>query len=843
MKKMDALSGLARASLPVAIALAVTQPLSASAQVLEEVLVTAERRVESLQDTPISITALTSDAIEKRGITNAEDMFGSIPGMGGATVPGSRGALGMSIRGVSAGGANNISLDPAVGMYVDGVYVGKMLGTAMDVAQIERIEILRGPQGTLYGRNSTAGALNVISRKPLGEFAADVTVGIGNYRARTLKTNIDFDSIGEIGEGAGRLDAAVSFMFKDRDGLYDNYSGGGDFDSLNRRAWRGALRWHLSDSFVVDYAYDYSKLDENGSLQKVVGFTPLTTQGTNRVDFLRNTVLPAAQGFNLNPVADPRIAARWIPSINETIAAYERAEARGEGRPDGGWADDTPTSENESNGHAITAEWNLGELGLLGDVTFKSITAYRDIETYVFGDIDDIDSSLDANGIGAYNDNLHATLLQLYADPSSFGASNPGIDALWGAVDQIGAGHTKQDTLSNYEQVSQELQWLGATQQLDYVLGLYWFGDESKFDRRANFSSPLAGVQAQKYELNTAARAAYTQGTYRFASLSDRLALTVGLRYTEEKKAIDYDFGAVLTPFGLSPAQMANRNNHFYNFSYNATVAYDVTDQLNAFVRYATGYRSGGFNGEVFDNGFEEELMKQLEVGVKSDWFQNRLRVNGSLYAYDYDDMQTSTVSISPGGQATTTIINAGRAERWGGELEVSAAPIENMVVSLGYSYIHGDFEEYPDTCDANTCIEADDLAKRSNSPSNKVNASLDYTFATTSIGAFNLFLDATWQDQWNSIGFVSSVTSDGMGGEEPYQYDLSPMDERLIVNGRLSLRDIPVKQGDLSVSLWVNNITDDDYPTFGINFQSLGLITEQYGPPRTYGLDVRYRF
>ena len=105
MKKMDALSGLARASLPVAIALAVTQPLSASAQVLEEVLVTAERRVESLQDTPISITALTSDGIDKRGITNAEDMFGSIPGMGGATVPGSRGALGMSIRGVSAGGA------------------------------------------------------------------------------------------------------------------------------------------------------------------------------------------------------------------------------------------------------------------------------------------------------------------------------------------------------------------------------------------------------------------------------------------------------------------------------------------------------------------------------------------------------------------------------------------------------------------------------------------------------------------------------------------------------------------------------------------------------------------
>ena len=160
MKKYPSTGGLKLKVLPVAIAL-LSSPVmvsTASAQALEEVLVTAERRESSLQDTPISITALTSDGIEKRGITSTDDMFASMPSMGGYSAPGSRGATSLSIRGISGGVGSNISLDPAVGMYVDGVYVGKMLGAAMDVAQIERIEVLRGPQGTLYGRNSTAGA-------------------------------------------------------------------------------------------------------------------------------------------------------------------------------------------------------------------------------------------------------------------------------------------------------------------------------------------------------------------------------------------------------------------------------------------------------------------------------------------------------------------------------------------------------------------------------------------------------------------------------------------------------------------------------------------------------------
>lgn len=839
MKNYPFTAGARLKVLPLAISLLSLPTLvsNASAQALEEVLVTAERRVESLQDTPISITALNSEGIDKRGITNTDDMFASMPGMGGYSAPGSRGATSLSIRGISGGVGSNISLDPAVGMYVDGVYVGKMLGTAMDVAQIERIEILRGPQGTLYGRNSTAGAINVISRKPLGEFAADLTAGLGNYGLRTLKGSVDFDAIGEVGEGAGKLSAALNFLSKDRDGFYENYSGGEDFDNLDRLAWRAALRWEPRENITVDYIYDHSELDEVGTLQKAVGFTALNTQGTSRLDFLKNTVLPSAQGLAMAPGADGRIASRWIPSIQKTIDAYEQVLARGEGRPKGGWADNPPVSENESDGHAITAEWFLGERGVLGEVTLKSITAYREIETYVFGDLEDIDSSLDANGIGAYNDNLHLALLQIYGQ---FGGA--GADGVWNAIDTLGAGHSLQDTSSAYEQFSQEFQLTGATAQLDYTLGLFWFEDESNYDRKAAFALPLAGRQAEKYTLNTDALALYGQGTYRFAQLEDRLALTIGMRYTEEKKAVAYNFGRVVSPFGVTPARSTDLDNNFYNFSYNATVAYDVADNINTFLRYATGYRSGGFNGEIFANGFDEETIEQVEVGVKSDWLDKRLRVNAGVYAYKYDDLQTSVIDTTS-GTAASAIINAGVAERWGSELEISVAPVEAMVVGLAYSYIHGDFAEYPNTCFNGECIKGYKESKRGNSPSNKVNLSLDYTFASTAIGDFNLFVDANWQDTWEQVSLAPAVISDGMGGQGVYSFPVRSMDERTVVNARISLSNIPVEKGELMVSLWGNNLTDDDYPAYGINFQGLGLETEQYGAPRTYGLELRYRY
>ncbi|HAN68977.1 MAG TPA: TonB-dependent receptor, partial [Halieaceae bacterium] len=345
---------------------------------------------------------------------------------------------------------------------------------------------------------------------------------------------------GEVGEGLGKLSAAFGYQTRERDPFYDNLNGGAGFDSIDRDAYRIALLWEPTDALSVDYSYDNSDLDEQGGLQKVTGFTALDPAGNvSRISALQGA-LQGAQFWASIPGSDPRIASRWIPSLQETIGVYQGIEADGQGRVSGGVADFVPTSQNEVEGHTLTLNWELGDLGALGDVTFRSITAYRELQTYVFGDLENIDSSLDANGVGVYSDLVHLTLAQLYAPTSGF--AYPFVDGLWAGIDELGVNHSKQDTLSNYDQTSQEFNIIGATDRLDYVVGLYYFEDEGQFDRAAIFSAPLAGAGTQYYENSTDAIALFSQATWRPDVLDERLSLTAGLRYTEETKDIFYDY-------------------------------------------------------------------------------------------------------------------------------------------------------------------------------------------------------------------------------------------------------------------------------------------------------------
>lgn len=808
--------------------------LSAQAQ-LEEVIVTAQKRAETTQETPISITALTESALEQRGIANSQDLIGQVPSLNGFNAPGSRGTTSISMRGFAGGSPANLSLDPAVAIYLDGVYFGKMMASSMDVAELERVEVLRGPQGTLYGRNSTAGAINFISRKPTGEFGLRVKGTLGKYDERGLKVNMDLPAVGTVGEGAGKLSAAIGYQTRERDPLYDSIGGGDGYDSIDRDAWRVSLMWEPTDAVTVDYTYDKSDLDEQGGLQKVTGFTALDPAGNvSRVAAMQG-VLQGAQFWSSIPGTDPRISERWIPSLERTIAAYQEAAEAGDGRVDRAASDFLPRSRNEVEGHTLTLNWEMGEFGALGDLTVRSITSYRELETFVFGDLENIDSTIGPDGIGTYSDLVHLTLGQLYAPSSGF--AYPFVDGVWNAIDTLGTNHSKQDTLSQYEQTSQEINLIGATDSVDYVLGLYYFEDEGVYDRRAIFAAPLNGAGRQFYENATETLAAFTQATWRPAGFDDQLSLTAGLRYTEESKDIFYDYPAFNTPFAAVPGRSVSRDENFYNLSGNFTVAYQFTPDLNGFLRYATGYRSGGFNGEVFDNPYEEETIEQWEIGVKSDWWDRRLRVNGSLYTYVYEDVQVSQIKTE-GGAATSLITNAGEADRWGGELEIQVAPIEDLLVSVGYSYVNGDFEKFPELCGTGgTCVETKDRAGRG-FPDNQLNVSLDYVFARTSIGDIRGYVQANWQDEW----FESALWTADVGGQ-PVIYDHAIMDERTLVDARLSLENVQVGDGVLAVTLWGKNLTDDDYPTFSINFGGLGLITEEYGPPRTYGIDIAYEY
>ena len=841
-------------TLRLAVAVALAGPgvpqAAFGAEGLEEIIVTAQRREESLQDTPVFVTPLQTEDLANREIRNTEDLMNNVAGISGFTNPGARGATSLTIRGVSAGSAANLSTDPAVGLYYDGVYIGKMLASSLDVAEMERMEVMRGPQGSLYGRNATAGAVSWITRKPSGEAGLRATAGYGDYNEMYVKINGDLPAFGEVGEGLGRLALAAGYQMRQRDGLVENDSRGPDFDEIDRSSWRVAAKWQPIDSVTADYSYDRSDLDEVGPLQQVTGFTVLDAAGTDRLQFLRTRVLGTAQFFATMPGADPRIASRWIPSINQTIGAYQNAVDRGRDRQDRGVVDFVPVNDTWNDGHTLNVDWEAGDLGVLGEVTFKSITGYRQFETFVGGDLEDIDSTM-TNGIGAYNDLVHLTLLQIYGATVAAGfppVASPVVNNLWNFIDTLGTNHSFQNSSTEYSQFSQELQMIGSTEQINYLFGALYFSDDGESRRHAYFAAPLSGQPVQRYENSTDSLALYANGSYRPPALDDRLVLTAGVRYTEEEKGIVYDYSAYLTPFASVPAQTLSRERNFYNVSVDGSVSYRFTDGINGFVRYADAFRSGGFNGEVFNNPYDEETVEQWELGVKTEWLDQRLRLNASWYTYEGTDLLVSVIMVV-NNTATSGLVNAGEASRWGMDLEILAVPIDDLTLGLGWSYISGDFDKFPPTCTGATppvCLNTNNLAKRT-APDNQVSANMDYTFARTDFGDFDLYLQYNYQDESGTASITTGLVSANVNvpgsPQVPYEYAKQVLPSRNLVNARLSWTNIPVGNESLRLTLWGRNLLDEDFNVYGINFAALGLYTEQYIDPLTVGIESAYEF
>lgn len=318
----------------LALSLAISQILvaqGATAQgAIEEVVVTAQKREQSLQEVPIAISAFSADQIEQRGITSIEGMTAIAPNVQISKAPGSATASQIAIRG-------SVQQNPALyweqptGVYVDGVYIGKSLGSIFDVIDVERIEVLRGPQGTLYGRNTLAGALSIVSRKPSGEFSGTAMVSLGKYDEHTTKAMVDLPRMGI---------ASISFGLQSlqRDGWVKVHGPGPAREAGNRDSVSGRLAVNLAftEDFEADYRYDYTDIDQEPPFSQVY----------------RN---------NIRDVYGPGLAAgmatpskRRLKHANLDLDTYEKSRI---------------------DGHSLTLSWNLNE-----HHTLKSISAYRKMD-------------------------------------------------------------------------------------------------------------------------------------------------------------------------------------------------------------------------------------------------------------------------------------------------------------------------------------------------------------------------------------------------------------------------------------------------------------------------------
>ncbi|HVN42248.1 MAG TPA: TonB-dependent receptor, partial [Steroidobacteraceae bacterium] len=460
-------SALALASI-ASPAVADAPPANTAAQpaALEQIVVTAQRREEKLQDVPIAVTAVTAGELATRGIENAIDMNSAAPNLLARANPGANGILSIGIRG-SISGQPAIWADTPIGMYLDGVYLGKAQGNVFDLADIERIEVLRGPQGTLFGRNTEGGAVSFVSRQPSGEFRGSAEVDMGNYGHDIGKLSIDLPKL-------GFLSATIAARKEKMNGWAENLSHEGDPGAINSDGFRAALKFDFTDRFKGTYAFDYARSRNVPTVSSLFSLSGW------------NTDIASAFG-----AIGPQVAAAMEPYV--TTHRPDTVDT-----PEG-----LPLYENSKNtAHTASLTYEITDTE-----TAKYIFSRRNMD---------------------YNSQQSISGMPLITTPITVPTGYPPPYDTYTFQYPMTAYYS---TNTQYQQTSNELQWLGNHDTLHYVVGLYDFKDSGETQDWQWFGLFGAKPERVDYAPSTHAKAAYGQFDWEFVK---DLTLTAGIRYTKE---------------------------------------------------------------------------------------------------------------------------------------------------------------------------------------------------------------------------------------------------------------------------------------------------------------------
>jgi iron complex outermembrane receptor protein len=723
-----------------------------------EIVVTAQKRSENIQKVPIAISAVSGEFLNSRAIT-AIDGLGSIaPNMQITRAPSNKTITQISIRGsVTINPA--VTWEPAVGLYLNGVYIAKAQGSVFDVADLERIEVLRGPQGTLYGRNALAGAVNLVPRAPSGKFALTAEATYGNYDYWKGRMVLDLP------EWNG-FSLKLSGQIAKRDGFtrISGVPGVSRINDLDSKSGMVQLRYQPAGSgFIADYMFDYSNHDQRPDFAQLYS---VYTDGGPLAIF--DPKSPSYSGIPLAPYAS---TTRQKSAVLDGNPQFERSE---------------------TYGHALILSVPLGS------ATIKSTTSYRWMH---WSDSLDLDGS------------------------------------------PLAVAFTARDT--RFHSFSQELQATGkaVNDKLNYVAGLFYYSEyagtqnpQSFFFGSANYLSAFGS--------HTKAFAAYTQVDYAF---TDQLKLTLGARYTHEKKDISRllvanGFTVADIPFGAVPDAKYN------SFTPAATLSFQANPDVNIYARYARGFKSGGFNGETntfgapgspvdcptqpaeLCNPYKPETVDSYELGVKTRLLGGKMILNLSAFWDEHKNIQLSVFKAD--GAAASQVLNAARARVRGLEAELTVRPIDAITFHGSAAYLDPHYESYIDGG-----VDVSNNRAFPHAPHYTGSASLDARLARGDWGTFTVSGDVNYTSSYFTYPYPFTGSQ-----QTAYQTRAAA---QTFVNARATLANIPVGGTQAQVSVWGKNLFDSKKPSNFIDFgTSFGGLTVAYFPdPRTYGLTVGVKF
>lgn len=735
---------------------------------VEEIVVTAERRAESLQRTPIAISALSADTVEKMGISQVTDLGNIAPNLN--ILPGTSTSVGsvITLRGIATPTDEMMTLDTPVGLYIDGVYIARSGASAFDVGDIERIEVLRGPQGSLFGRNTTGGAINFITRQPSEDFGLVTKLGVGNFGAWNGRLTVDSGRLADL----ARL--SLTYVHRERNGVTRNTlaSKRKSPGAQNVDAVRLAVTLDPASNLSLDYVFDYSDRRAQSMAFQMIGANPTVQK------YLDNSV-------NLGGQA-PIIQRDRVKEI-----ALDN---------DGG-------SRDQIWGHMFRAHLDLNA------VTVKSTTAFRAWNSRSRSDLD---------GLG----NIKGLVLSsdLYAP----------------AVENVGLFHSSNQR--RQRQFSQEVEFASQNDgPLQWVAGAFYFEEKGRENApqvatavldvrsmlpenlQAGFPEDLAlqGFRAPSrltYRSKSRSYAVFGQVSYRPEQFDDRLGVTLGARYNWDRKSIDET-----SPFILKDKVS------FSEPTGSLSVDFRANQDVNLYARVARGYRSGGYSVRTAQEPFRPETLWSYEAGVKAELFDRRLRLNAAAFLNNYNDQQISQPVLNTNGTFGQVVVNAGKTRYKGVEVEAVAVPLAGLTLSGNVGYIDIDILKF-----AAFGGDIADIAKPQNAPSVTANSSVEYAFDLANVGRLSVRGD--WNYRSKIYFFATPV---GL----PFFDELASAG-RSLFDAQLRLDEVKLtNSANLSVSMFVKNITNKKHTTRAIDFGALGYAGVWYGEPRTYGLEMTVRY
>ena len=750
--------------------------------IIEDIIVTATKRSERMKDVPISMSALGAQQLEQTGVRDLKSIAEYIPNL--QISQGNDFRSTVTIRGVGAQ-SRNIGFDARVGVYVDGVYMGQSPSLNQELLDLERVEVLRGPQGTLFGKNTVAGAINLVTKKPNEELSGQVSVDFGNLNYREFKGMVNIPI-------SDKIFSKFTISKADRDGYVRNTVTGNDLMEIDSLAYRVQLRFQVSDQLEINASFDGLNSDS------------LILVGEPFTDLQANQPVPLAP--------------------EERVVAFSF----------------DPTDKRDVYGGHLDIDYEM-ENGF----TIKSITGYRNTDA----------------AYSNVTDYSHLDLVSIeYAD--------------------------------KYKQFTEELQFISPDgQDFTYMVGLYYYDQKAETQRDvilgddfidvfvgglygagvlplpAGLPLPLVaqligfGPNGSKVlnsgTVNTTSYAAYFNGTYQ---VTDNFKIGLGLRYSIEDKDVNwlldgrnsgvFFIGSTQTdpanPAAEPTPLINSRQDKFFAPAIN--LMYAVTDDVNIYAKYSSGYKSGGFNLDYINkdelasnNGleFDKETVDSFEIGFKGSFLDNRVTLNMAGFISNYDDYQVNQFVDLGGGQTSIRITNAAKVSTKGIEVESTWHATESLTFTGSFGILDAVFDEFLEGGAGGTDVSGNRLP---NATTFNAAFSAQYYHEIEDIGA-DLLLRV---DLTHRSGYFTTVNNDNGIPYNPSPFGTFPgtipfdsIDSLTMINARIGLIS---HESGWEVYLWGKNLTDqrkyvDDLRDF------FGTISRFPNLPRTYGIEAAFNF